>query len=117
MSKTIRIDNLPLDVQKKMLAMRDKARAVKYAPHGVTLHFVTQKQLERALNAIDSVSLGNREGWNQTNNAVALGRVMLRYFEENPAAKARFKDYTARLQSGGVRVMHRKDDPTLSKTA
>ena len=30
MSKTIRIDNLPLDVQKKMLALRDKARAVQY---------------------------------------------------------------------------------------
>ncbi len=115
MPKYIRISGLPASIQTKILALRDSGR--KRAAQGPALRFVTQRQLERVLKAIDEVSLGERKGWEHTNQAVALGRVMLRYFEENPAAKVRFQRYTMNLQQTGFRVMDRKPPTPLAKSA
>lgn len=107
--KSIRLDGLPEDVQKKILALRDQALG------GGSVIF-TRQQVERVIHVLDNGLPGHDAGWAATNSTTAMGRVVLRYFAENTQAKKQFKAYLTRLQTQG-RVVERRPPQKASASA
>jgi hypothetical protein len=105
--KSIRIDSLPEEIQRQIMALRDGAT-------GGGTGVVTAQQVERALSALEnglpSHPSTTGKGWATTNHAIAMGRVALRFFAENPTAKKQFKNYLGKLQSSGRVVTRGKSN-------
>jgi hypothetical protein len=101
--RTLHLDLLPQDVQDKILALAAKART-----NGV---IVTTKQVEYALDVLANGIRTGTKGWEKTNSAIAIGRVALVFFNENPEIKTKFRNHITKMQSSG-RVVDRGNRPS-----
>lgn len=101
--RTLRLDLLPQDIQEKILTLAAKGKA-----NGAV---ITTKQVEYVLDALQNglrsgEHVKSSKGWEKTNSAIAIGRVALLFFNENPTIKTQFKNHIAKMQSSG-RVIDR----------
>jgi len=100
--KNVRIESLPQSIQKRILAWREKIAATPQP------RIVTTRQLTRVHQTLEAGKFNaDAVGWDATNNVLALGRVVLRYFEDQPEEARKFKTYVTNLQKHGKRVQDR----------
>lgn len=110
--KYVRIDSLPQSAQDRILKIRDReiARRDTKAGNVKNSGVVTVQQLDRVTRIIERGSLvgkvkgGGNAGWEATNEALAMGRMALRFFQKNPDSAKKFSKFVTHVKESGTAV-------------